>query len=398
MTYKLESRFQSFHNQIVDRKARGAYPYFRKIEEERGTTVLINGKEKAMFGSNNYLSLAQHPQVKEAAIHAIRKYGSGCSGSRFLNGSRDLHEELEYRLARFLNKDAALVFATGYQTNIGVISALFSEKDTIINDIGNHASIIDASRLSPATKLWFKHNHMGSLAQKLKAASDSSITGVIVDGIFSMEGDLSNLPEITKLAKAHEAMVIVDCAHAIGVIGENGAGTASHFGLTDEVAVITGTFSKSLASVGGFVAASEVIVEYIRHHGNSMIFSASISPANAASALAALNIIETDPAPMQKLWDNTNYAHHLCRELGLEIGNTASPIVPIYIRNAEKTIMLSNRLFDEGIFVNAILPPAVKPKDTLLRFCLMADHTPDQITHALTRIHALLNELNNHPV
>ena len=214
-----------------------------------------------------------------------------------MNGSRDLHEELEYRLARFLNKDAALVFATGYQTNIGVISALFSEKDTIINDIANHASIIDASRLSSATKLWFKHNHMGSLAQKLKATPASTITGIIVDGIFSMEGDISNLPEITKLAKEHEAMVISDCAHAIGVIGKNGAGTASHFGLKDEVDIITGTFSKSLASIGGFLAASEAIVEYVKHHGNSIIFSASISPANAASALAALTIIETDPEP-----------------------------------------------------------------------------------------------------
>jgi len=363
----------------------GLYPFFRMIESDQDTVVTMNGKKVLMFGSNSYLGLTTHPKIKEAGKKAIDKYGSGCAGSRFLNGTLDLHIELEKKLAEFVKKDAALVYSTGFQVNIGVIPTVTGRNDYLLIDELDHASIIEATRLSFAKVLKFRHNDMHSLERLLKRCEPGRIKLIVVDGVFSMDGDIADLPSIVKLAEKYEATIMVDDAHAIGVIGEQGSGTASHFGLTDKIDLIMGTFSESLAALGGFIASDFETINYIKHHSRSLIFSASVTPASAASVLAALEIIKSEPDRIQRLWDVTHYTIDNFRRLGFDIGNTVTPIIPLYIRDNLKTLKLTRMLLDEGIFVNPVVSPAVSKDNTLIRFSLMATHTKEQVDIALEK-------------
>ncbi len=360
----------------------GYYFFFRKLESPQDAEVVVNGKRVVMAGSNNYLGLTNHPRVKEAAIKAIEKFGSGCAGSRFLNGNLEIHEELETKLARFFRKEAALVFATGYQTNLGTIGALLGRNDVAIIDKYNHASIIDGCRLSFGRVKKFRHNDMRDLERVLEGAEDKGKL-IIVDGVFSMEGDIADLPNIVKLAKAYGARVMVDDAHAIGVLGEGGRGTAEHFGLEDQVDIIMGTYSKSLAAIGGFVVGSRVVIDCIKHTGRSMIFSASLPPALVASVSAALDIIEEQPQLRTQLWKNTHKMLKGYRELGYDTGTSETPIIPIIIKDSMKTYEMCKLLFENGVFVNAVISPAVPPGRELLRTSYMATHTEEQLDKVL---------------
>ncbi|HNY02993.1 MAG TPA: pyridoxal phosphate-dependent aminotransferase family protein [Bacteroidales bacterium] len=372
----------------------GIYPFFRMIESDQDTVVTMNGKKVLMFGSNSYMGLTNHPKIKEAAKKATDKYGSGCAGSRFLNGTLDIHIELEKKLAEFVGKKAALVYSTGFQVNLGVIPTVTGRNDYILIDELDHASIIEATRLSFAKVLKYRHNDMHSLEAHLKKCEAGRIKLIVVDGVFSMDGDIANVPEIVKLADKYEATIMIDDAHAIGVIGKNGSGTASHFGLTSKVDLIMGTFSKSLAALGGFIASDAETINYIKHHSRSLIFSASITPASAAAVLAALEIIKTEPERMKNLWDVTHYAIDNFRNLGFDIGNTVTPIIPLYIRDNLKTLTITRMLLDEGIFVNPVVAPAVSKDDTLIRFSLMATHTRDQVDVALDKFEKLGKKLH----
>ncbi|MDG1101448.1 MAG: pyridoxal phosphate-dependent aminotransferase family protein [Saprospiraceae bacterium] len=374
--------------------AAGLYPFFRVIESEQDTEVTINGEKVLMFGSNSYLGLTTHPALKEASKSAIDKYGSGCAGSRFLNGTLDLHIELEEKLAKFVGKESALVFSTGFQVNLGVISSIPGRHDYIIMDDLDHACIIDGARLSFAKTLKYRHNDMASLEKVLQKCKGDSIKLIAVDGVFSMEGDLANLPEIVKLAKKYKANIFVDDAHGIGVMGKLGAGTADHFGLTNDVDMIMGTFSKSLASIGGFVAANTDTINYLKHNARSLIFSASIAPANAASVIAALDLIQQEPERIEKLWINTYYAMDRLNAAGFDIGHTVTPIIPIYIRDNAKTFMLTKMLLEQGIFVNPIVTPAVSNESSLIRYSLMATHSIDQIDESIDKITAIAKKLD----
>ena len=347
----------------------GLYPYFRTIQSEQDTIVKIDGRDILMFGSNSYLGLTNHPKLKEASKAAIDKYGSGCAGSRFLNGTLDIHIELEDKLAKFVGKDGALVFSTGFQVNLGVISAIPGRHDYVIIDDLDHACIIDGSRLSHAQKVWkYKHNNMESLEKLLAKTEEDRIKLIAIDGVFSMEGDIAKLPEIVALAKKYNANIFLDDAHSLGVLGKNGRGTADHFGLTDDVDMIMGTFSKSLASIGGFVAADNDTINFLKHNARSLIFSASIAPANAASVIAALDLIQTEPERIEKLWDNTHYAMKLLKDAGFDTGKTETPIIPIMIRDDYKTFNLTKLLLDEGVFVNPVVSPAVPSTSSLIRY------------------------------
>ncbi len=368
-------------------KEAGIYPYFRVLQSAQDPEVTINGKEILMFGSNSYLGLTSHPKVKEKAIEAIKKYGSGAAGSRFLNGTLDIHIELEERLADFVGKEKALAFATGFQSNLGAIPTIVGRKDLAIIDDQAHASIIDASRLSFGKVLKYRHNDMKSLEKVLTVNNYGEVRLIITDGLFSMEGDIAKLDKIVELAKKHNASVLVDDAHGLGVLGNNGSGTANHFGLDGEVEVIVGTFSKSLASVGGFVAGSKEIINFLQHNARSMIFSASLPPASAASVIAALDVIKEEPEIIDKLWDNTNYAIKLFKELGIDVGKSETPIIPVYIRDNQKVFLITKYAFENGIFVNPVISPAVRPEDSLLRFSLMATHTFEQIERAVEVIY-----------
>ena len=371
----------------------GLYPFFRVIESEQDTTVTINGKKVLMFGSNSYMGLTNHPKIKESSIKAIEKYGSGCAGSRFLNGTLDIHIELEKKLAEYVNKDAALVFSTGFQVNLGVIPTVTGRNDYILIDELDHASIIEATRLSFAKVLKFRHNDMHSLERMLKQCESGRIKLIVVDGIYSMEGDIADLPGIVKLSEKYEATVMVDDAHAIGVIGEHGSGTASHFNLTDKVDLIMGTFSKSLASLGGFIASDFDTINYMKHHSRSLIFSASITPASAATVIAAIDIIKSEPERIVHLWDITHYALDNFKRMGFDIGKSETPIIPLYIRDNLKTLKLTRMLLDEGIFVNPVVSPAVSKDSTLIRFSLMATHTKAQIDIALDKFNRVGKKL-----
>lgn len=388
----LKDRFSHFQEPQKAQEL-GFYPFFRQISSEQGTTVTVNGSEVMMFGSNSYLGLTTHPKIKAAAEDAIKKYGTSCSGSRFLNGTCDLHVELEERLARFLKKESVLVFSTGFQVNIGVIPTITGKDDTILMDRLNHASIYEGARLSKAQTVIFRHNNMESLEQKLKMVANVPFKLIIVDGIFSMEGDIAKLPDIVFLAKKYNAIVMTDCAHAIGVLGKNGSGTPSHFGLEDDVDIIGGTFSKSLASLGGFVGANKETINYLKHHSRSLIFSASITPASVAATLAALDIIESDDSLIQNLWKNTHHALTRLKSLGFDTGDAETPIIPIYIRDQRKTYDFTTELFNRGLFVNPVVAPAVAPQDSLIRFSLMATHTTEQIDKAIDIIHETAREI-----
>jgi 8-amino-7-oxononanoate synthase len=375
-------------------RANGIYPYFRSISSGQDTEVIIDGKKVLMFGSNSYLGLTSHPKVKEAAMAAIAKYGTGCAGSRFLNGTLDIHGELEEKLARFTGKEAALVFSTGFQVNLGVLGSLTGRNDYILIDECDHASIIDGTRLSFSKVIKYRHNDMADLENKLSKLPEDAIKLIAVDGVFSMEGDIVDLPGITQLSNKYGASIMIDDAHGLGVIGAKGAGTAAHFGLTDEVDLISGTFSKSLASLGGFVASDKATIEYLKHHARALIFSASMTPASVASVIAALDIMENEPERMQQLWDNTHFATQLLRDAGFDIGASQTPIIPIYIRDNEKTFMLTKLLQDNGVFVNPVVSPAVAPHDTLIRFSLMATHTFAQIEEAVEKLISAYKQVN----
>jgi 8-amino-7-oxononanoate synthase len=363
-------------------RANGQYFFFRKLESPQDAEVVVNGKRVIMIGSNNYLGLTNHPRVKEAAIKAIEKFGSGCAGSRFLNGNLEIHEELEVKLARFFRKEAALVFATGYQTNLGTISALLGRNDVAIIDKYDHASIIDGCRLSFGRVKKYRHNDMEDLERVLEAAKDKGKL-IIVDGIFSMEGDIADLPNIVRLAKTYDARVMVDDAHGVGVLGAGGRGTAEHFGLEDQVDLIMGTYSKSLAAIGGFVAGSKVVIDFVKHIGRSMIFSASLPPSLVASVSTALDIIEEQPQLRTQLWKNTHKMLKSYKELGYDTGASETPIVPIIIKNDMKVYAMCKFLFENGIFVNPVVSPAVPPGRELLRTSYMATHTEEQLDRVL---------------
>ncbi len=375
-------------------KEAGIYPYFRKIESDQDTEVVINGKKVLMFGSNSYLGLTNHPKVKKAAIAATRKYGTGCAGSRFLNGTLDIHEELEHRLAKFVGKEEAIIYSTGFQVNLGVISCITGREDYIISDELVHASIIEGYRLSFSKHLKYRHNDMFSLEHQLQNCAPDKVKLIVTDSVFSMEGDVANLPAIIELAKKYNATVMVDEAHGIGVFGRNGRGVCDHFGVTKDVDLIMGTFSKSFASLGGFIATDAVTANYLRHNSRSYIFSASVTPAATAAANAVLDIMEAEPERMDNLWDVTNFALDGFRNMGCEIGNTSTPIIPLYVRDNEKTFRVTRMLFDEGIFVNPVVSPAVAPDSTLIRFSLMATHTRKQVAIALDKIEKCFKELD----
>jgi 8-amino-7-oxononanoate synthase len=364
----------------------GIYPYFRVIESDQDTVVSIGGKKVLMFGSNSYLGLTNHPKIKEAAKKAVDKYGTGCAGSRFLNGTLDIHIELENRLARLVNKDGALCYSTGFQVNLGVVSVLTDRRDYLLLDELDHASIIEGSRLSFSKVLKFKHNDMKALENKLKRCAHDSIKLIVVDGIFSMEGDIIQLPEVVRLSEKYNATIMIDDAHSLGVLGKNGAGTASHFDLSENVDLIMGTFSKSLASLGGFIASDKDTINYIKHNSRSLIFSASMTPASAASVLAALDIMESEPERIENLWKVTRYALNGFKSAGFDTGKSESPIIPLFIRDNIKALKLTRILLEEGIFVNPIVSPAVPKEDALIRFSLMATHTVKQVDEAIDKI------------
>jgi len=370
------------YEQSQEMKAAGHYFFFRKLESPQDSEVIIKGKRVIMIGSNNYLGLTNHPRVKEAAIKAIEKYGTGCAGSRFLNGTLEIHEDLEEKLARFFRKEAALVFATGYQTNLGAISALLGRNDVAIIDKYDHASIIDGCRLSFGQVKRFRHNDMKDLERTLESAKGKGKL-IIVDGIFSMEGDIADLPSVVKLAKAYGSRIMVDDAHAVGVLGEGGRGTAEHFALEDEVDLIMGTYSKSLAAIGGFVTGSKEVIDFVKHVGRSMIFSASLPPALVASVSAALDIIEEQPQLRMQLWKNTHKMLQGYKALGYDTGTSETPIIPIIIKDSMKVYEMCRLLFENGVFVNPVVAPAVPPGRELLRTSYMATHTEEQLDKVL---------------
>lgn len=367
-------------------KAAGVYPYFRAISSEQDTEVLMNGRKVLMFGSNSYMGLTNHPKVIEAAVEATKKYGTGLAGSPFLNGTLDIHKQLEARLAEYVGKEDAMLYSTGFGVNLGVVSTLTGREDYIILDEQDHASIIEGRRLSFSNYLKYRHNDMASLEAQLKKCDPDKIKLIVTDGVFSMEGDVANLPEICRLAKQYNASVMVDEAHGIGVFGEGGRGTCNHFGVTDDVDLIMGTFSKSFASLGGFIATDKEITNFLRHHSRSYIFTASITPASTAAVNAALDIMISEPERQEHLWEITKYALDNFREMGCEIGNTSTPIIPLFIRDDYKTFHVTRDLLDEGVFVNPVVTPAVAPHDTLIRYSLMATHTKEQVARSLEAI------------
>ncbi len=377
-------------------KAAGIYPYFRAIESDQDTEVVINGKKVLMFGSNAYLGLTNHPKVKEAAVAATQKYGTGMAGSRFLNGTLDIHLELERKLANFMHKDEAIVFSTGFTVNEGVLGCMTGREDFIIWDERDHASIIEGLRTSYSTKFKFRHNDMAHLEKQLQRCEQGKIKLIVVDGVFSMEGDLANLPEIVKLAKKYNANVMVDEAHSLGVLGRKytGRGVCDHFGLLDDVDLVMGTFSKSFASIGGFIAGDYPVINYLRHNARTNIFSASITPGATAAASAALDILKSEPERVKNLWELTHYAINQFKDRGFELGPTATPILPLYVRDNDKTFLVTKLLFEEGIFVNPVVSPAVSAGDTLIRYSLMATHTKEQIDYSIEHITKVFKELN----
>jgi len=374
-------------------EAMGLYPFFRTIESEQDTVVTIGGKRILMFGSNSYLGLTNHPYLKEASIKAIEKYGSGCAGSRFLNGTLDIHLELEEKLAKYVGKPGAIVFSTGYQVNLGVISSIPGRHDYIIMDDLDHACIIDGTRLSFAKSMKYEHNNMESLEKALSRCELDKIKLIAIDGVFSMEGDIANLPEIVKLAEKYNASIMVDDAHGLGVLGKLGAGTSDHFGVTDKVDLIMGTFSKSLASIGGFIAADLDTINFLKHNARSLIFSASIAPANAASVIAAVDLIQREPERIDKLWENTHYAKAELIKAGFDTGHSCTPIIPILIRDDYKTFQMTKLALEKGVFINPVVSPAVPSASSMIRYSLMATHTKEQIDESIKVLKDIATEI-----
>ena len=366
-------------------KAKGVYPYFREISSEQDTEVIMNGKKVLMLGSNSYLGLTNHPKIKEAAKAAIDKYGTGCAGSPFLNGTLDLHIKLENILSEFLGKDGVMLFSAGFQANSGVIPCVTGRNDYVLFDEMDHASIIEGKRLTFANTLKYKHNDMSDLERVLQRCPIDAAKLVVTDGVFSMEGDVAKLPEMQVLCDKYQATLMVDEAHGLGVFGREGRGVTDHFNLLDKTELIMGTFSKSLASVGGFIAADKDTINWMRHNVRPYIFTASIPPSATASVIAALEIMRSEPERQQNLWKVANYALKSFREAGFEIGNTETPIIPLYVRDNEKTFIVTRMLLDEGVFVNPVISPAVPPEDTLIRLAWMATHTIEQVDYAVDK-------------
>src|SRR5665213_533744 len=375
-------------------RASGLYPYFRTISSAQDSEVIIKGRKMLMLGSNSYLGLTNHPKIKEAAINAIDKYGTGCAGSRFLNGTLEIHLELEQALARLMNKEAVLLYSTGFQVNLGVISALVGKGEFVLADKCDHASIVEGCLLSPGRMVRFAHKNMEELEIRLQQIDPQVGKLIVVDGVFSMEGDVIQLPELCRLANRYGAAVMVDDAHSIGVLGEMGAGTASHFGLTDQVQLIMGTFSKSLASLGGFIASDAATIDYLKHNSRALIFSASMSPANAAAVIAALDIMRSEPERIAQLWRNTERLKKGLISLGFDLGASVTPILPVYCRDSVLAFKFSRRLDEEGIFVNPVVSPGVPAGQELVRISLMATHTDHQIDFALDKFGKVGRELN----
>lgn len=377
-----------------DAKEKGIYPYFHELQSKQDTEVIMEGKRKIMLGSNNYLGLTVNEEVKKAAINATEEYGTGCSGSRFLNGTLNLHLELERKLADFLGYEDAMTFSTGFQSNLGIISAIVGKNDFVICDKENHASIYDGCRLSYGTMLRFKHADMDSLENALKKVPQGAGALIVTDGVFSMSGDIAKLPEIVELKEKYGAALMVDDAHGLGVVGKGGRGTASHFGLESKVDIVMGTFSKSLASLGGYMAASETVCEYVRHNSRPFIFSASMPPACCAAAEKALDILKEQPSLTERLSELATYMRKAFKAKSIRIKDAPTPIIPIYISDAETTLTVAKRLFDEGVFVNSVLPPATSPNECLLRVSLMASHTQQLIDEAVDIIERVLKEFD----
>lgn len=388
--------FEKCHSYEVAERVRqaGVYSFFRVIESAQDPEVVSGGRRMIMLGSNNYLGLTNDPRVKEAAIAAIRKYGSGCAGSRFLNGTIDLHVRLEERLAEFMRKDAAITFATGFQVNLGAISCLVGKGDVVYLDKQDHACILDGARLSFGEVRKFKHNDPADLARQMK--NDVSARGrlIVVDGVFSMEGDIAPLPQIIEAARPYDAAVMVDDAHGIGVLGPTGRGTAEHFGVEEDVDLIMGTFSKSMASVGGFIAGDETVIDYIKHRARTLIFSAAPPPASVAAALATLEIMDREPERRARLWENARFFSEGLKSMGLDTAGSQTPVVPVVVGEDAAALTMVQRLHEEGVFVNCVISPATKPGRALIRTSLMATHTRDQLTQALDAIEKVARELS----
>jgi len=374
-------------------QAAGLYPYFKPISRSEDTVVVIEGRDRIMMGSNNYLGLTHHPEVLAAAQQALARYGSGCTGSRFLNGTLDLHEQLELELAEFFGKESCLVFSTGYQANLGLISGLVGRGDVVFLDKLDHASIVDGAKMSHGETVRFNHGDMAGLERKIQRVESKTGTMVIVDGVYSMEGDIADIPAILKVTQKYGAALAIDDAHSVGVLGPKGDGTAAHFNLVDEVDLIVGTFSKSLASIGGFAAGSENVIHYLKHHSRPLIFTAALPPANTAGVLAALHVMQREPERRDQLWANARRLQDGLRGLGFDIGPTTTPIIPVLIGPLERTFLFWRRLFDAGIFTNPVVPPAVPPSQCRLRTSLMATHTDRQIDTALESFARLGKEL-----
>ena len=389
---QLQERYKSYR---IPQKymAEGVYPYFREITSKQGTEVEMAGHKVLMFGSNAYTGLTGDQRIIDAAKKALDKYGSGCAGSRFLNGTLDLHVQLEKELAEYIGKDETLCFSTGFFVNSGVLAVVVGRGDYIICDDRDHASIVDGRRLSFARQLHYKHNDMEDLENILKGLPHEAVKLIVVDGVFSMEGDLANLPKIVELKHKYNCSIMVDEAHGLGVFGKDGRGVCDHFGLTDEVDLIMGTFSKSMASIGGFIASDKDTINYLRHTVRTYIFSASNTPAATAAALEALHIIKKEPERIEKLWKVTNYALKRFREEGFEIGETESPIIPLYVHDVDKTFQVTKLAFDNGVFINPVIPPACAPQDTLVRFALMATHTEEQVERGVQILKKVFQDL-----
>jgi 8-amino-7-oxononanoate synthase len=375
-------------------RANNIYSYFRTISSPQEPVVTIEGDKVIMLGSNNYLGLTNHPDVKKAANQALARYGTGCAGSRLLNGTLDIQVELERRLARFMNADAILTFSTGYQVNLGVISCLLGRHDVAFLDSLDHASILDGVRLSFGKSLKYQHNDMEDLAGKLKRSPKEKGKLVIVDGVFSMEGDLANLPEIVKLKKQYGARLFVDEAHGLGVLGKNGRGAVEHFGVEDEVDLVMGTFSKSLAAVGGFIAGDATVVDFIRHHARSQIFSAAPPPASAAAVIAALDIVENEPDRRKQLWENTRFMKRQLQDFGFDTGDSDSPVIPIIVGDDVTTFTMAKRLQEEGVFANPVVTPAVPPGQAMIRTSYMATHRREHLDRALAALKKVGRDLD----
>ena len=390
---QLQERYKNYREPQKFMEA-GVYPYFREITGKQGTEVEMGGHKVLMFGSNAYTGLTGDQRVIDAAKKALDQYGSGCAGSRFLNGTLDLHVKLEKELAEFEGKDDSLCFSTGFSVNAGVIAMVVGRNDYVICDDRDHASIVDGRRLSFAHQLKYKHNDMEDLEKILQKLPYEAVKLIVVDGVFSMEGDLANLPEIVKLKHKYNCSIMVDEAHGLGVFGRDGRGVCDHFGLTDEVDLIMGTFSKSLASIGGFIAGDADTINFLRHTCRTYIFSASDTPAATAAALEALHIVRSEPERIEALWKVTKYALKRFKEEGFEIGETESPIIPLYVRDVEKTFIVTARAFDNGVFINPVIPPACAPQDTLVRFALMATHTEEQVERGVQILKKVFKEQN----